>query len=51
MAAYLAKKNDTEIKVYYDRIIAANKNKMSEMYATISKIISLFYAVIEEHRS
>ena len=47
MAALSAKKNDIEIKEYYERKVAEGKNKMSVMNAIICKIISRAFAVIK----
>jgi transposase len=47
MTALSAKKNDSEIKEYYERKVAEGTNKMSVMNAIRCKIISRAFAVIE----
>ena len=47
MAALSAKRNDIEIKEYYERKVEEGKNKMSVLNAIRCKIISRAFAVIE----
>ena len=46
MAALSAKKNDTEMREYFERKVGEGKNKMLVMNALRCKIISRSFAVI-----
>ena len=49
MAALSAKKNDTEMKAYYDKKVKEGKNKMLVLNSIRCKIISRAFAVVQRN--
>ena len=49
IAALSAKKNDTEMKAYYDKKVKEGKNKMLVLNSIRCKIISRAFAVIQRN--
>lgn len=49
MAALTAKKNDTEMKAYYEKKVKEGKNKMLVLISIRCKIISRAFAVIQRN--
>ena len=49
MAALTAKKNDTEMKAYYEKKVKEGKNKMLVLNSIRCKIISRAFAVVQRN--
>ena len=51
LCALSAIKNDSELKVYFERKVAEGKNKMSVINAVRNKLVHRVFAVIRDERS